>query len=180
LPSMASRSALEKRCFSSAAPTGNPHSFRLRVPSLARPLWLRLAPVLPSMASRSVLEKRCFSSAAPTGPHPTEPQTRSWLLQAIPGGRRGIICEWRGLASSWLTECDSHLWIRSLSQVSRQRIPRQRGFESSPSGGLLAADAVNTSLWAPGSASCLARPPQAARQTATHAVQTPETDLCCD
>jgi len=45
------------------------------------------------------------------------------------------------------------------------------GFESSPSGGPRAADTVNASLWASGSASCLARPPRAALQTATSAVK---------
>ena len=71
LPSpLASRSALKKRCFLSAAPTGCVHPDWMCMPSLAGLYWLRLAPALPSMASRSALKKRCFLSAAPTGPHP--------------------------------------------------------------------------------------------------------------
>ena len=42
---LSSRSALEKRCFSSAAPTGCVHSVGVCMPSLARIWWLRLAPV---------------------------------------------------------------------------------------------------------------------------------------
>ena len=42
---LSSRSALEKRCFSSATPTGCVHSVGVCMPSLARIWWLRLAPV---------------------------------------------------------------------------------------------------------------------------------------
>ncbi len=115
--SVSSRSALKKLRFLPAAPTG-PHPTELQTrswrfqPALARRFGLRPTPVSTSVSSRSALKKLRFLPAAPTGPHPTELQTRSRFVQAIPGGRRGIICKWRGLASFGLIERDSHFCVR--------------------------------------------------------------------
>ncbi len=67
---LSSRSALEKRCFSSASQTGQP-AFRQGVLAIhGAALPASIGPGLDILSSRSALEKRCFSSASQTGPHP--------------------------------------------------------------------------------------------------------------